>query len=296
MLADLDRGLVTVTGEDAGSFLQSLLSQDLDPLRDGEGAHALLLQPQGKLVADLRVLRVDARTWWCDCERPYAPALAEGLARFRVRVRADVRDESPGVAAVAVRGRADVADALARLGAELPAAAHAHVAWRGARVVRSAWPGEPGIDVIGPRGDVQAAREATGLATAAPEALERLRIEAGVARQGHDVDERTIAQEAFLDETAVSFTKGCFVGQELVCRIDTRGHVNRYLRRLRAEGPVVPGATVTHGGRAVGEVTSAVGGVALAMVRREVEPPAEVLVTWEDGARPARLEALRAAP
>src|SRR5207245_11738420 len=94
----------------------------------------------------------------------------------------------------------------------------------------------------------------------------------GEARQGLDVDDRTIAQEAELERDAVSFTKGCFLGQELVCRIDARGHVNRFLRRLRADTPIARGAAVLAGGKEVGTVTSAAGTVGLAMVRRQVEP------------------------
>jgi len=289
MLADLDRGLVTVIGDDAASFLQSLLSQDLDPLRDGDGAHALLLQPQGKLLADLRVLRVDAATWWCDCERSVAPALAEGLNRFRIRVKAEVVDASAGFRAVAARGAVDAA----ALGIDVPEATHAHVAWRDARVVRAGWPGLAGFDVIGPAATVAAAVDALGGELAPPEELERARIEAGVVRQGFDVDERTIPQEAHLETSAVSFTKGCFVGQELVCRIDTRGHVNRYVRRLRLETPAPRGAVVEAAGRTVGEVTSVAGTVALATVRREIEPPAEVTVTWNTGETRATLEDMR---
>src|SRR4029079_11336325 len=108
---------------------------------------------------------------------------------------------------------------------------------------------------------------------------ERARIEAGVPRQGLDTDERTIPQEAGLELVAVSFTKGCFVGQELVCRIDSRGHVNRHLRRLRAsEGTLPRGDVVSFGGKEIGEVTTSSGDVALAMLRREIEPGAEVSV------------------
>ena len=108
-------------------------------------------------------------------------------------------------------------------------------------------------------------------------------------RQGFDTDERTIPQEAGLERVAVSFTKGCFVGQELVCRIDTRGHVNRNLRRLRAaSGSMARGEAVAFEGREVGEVTSAAGSVALAMLRREVEPGAQITA----GAVEAVVEAL----
>jgi folate-binding protein YgfZ len=115
-----------------------------------------------------------------------------------------------------------------------------------------------------------------------------MRIEAGVPRQGLDIDETTIAQEAYLERDAVSFTKGCFLGQELVCRIDTRGHVNRLLRRLRADEPIERGASVVVDGKEVGTVTSAIGGVALATVRRQVEPGTAVSA----GAVTATLEAI----
>lgn len=128
------------------------------------------------------------------------------------------------------------------------------------------------------------------------EAAERARIEAGVPRMGLELDASVIPQEAFLENDAVSFTKGCFIGQELVCRIDTRGHVNRFLRRLRADDPVAvmaPGSEVRAGGKVVGQVTSSVPGLALAYVRREVEPPSlatvgSASVTVEPVGAPAR--------
>jgi len=143
------------------------------------------------------------------------------------------------------------------------------------------WPGGEVVEAIGPADAIDALRARIDAPVLDSEAYERARIEAGVPRQGVDTDERTIPQEAGLERFAVSFTKGCFVGQELVCRIDTRGHVNRNLRRLRASsgsGSLAVGAGVSLDGREVGAVTSTAGDVALAMLRREVEPGASVLV------------------
>jgi folate-binding protein YgfZ len=221
----------------------------------------LLLEPRGKLVADLHAARVGAEEWWCVCEAGVGAVLAAGLTRFRIRVKVDI-EERP-VSALAVRG-----DALA---VSVPA---------GAVALRVDWPGDSGVELIGTRDAIDAAAAAFTAAGAVEidaEAYEARRIEAGVPRQGFDIDESTIAQEAYLDRDAVSFTKGCFVGQELVCRIDTRGHVNRLLRRLRADATIPPGATVDFDGKAVGTVTSAVGPVALALLRREVEPASVVL-------------------
>ena len=107
------------------------------------------------------------------------------------------------------------------------------------------------------------------------------RIAAGVARMGADLDDSVIPQEAFLELDAVSFTKGCFIGQELVCRIDSRGHVNRFLRHVvpADSGVTLPiGAEIILGEKVVGSVTSSSAGIALGFVRREVDPPADAIV------------------
>jgi folate-binding protein YgfZ len=259
--ARIDRDLVVVSGPDATSFLQSLVSQDLDPVRVGETVTSLLLQPQGKLIVNFRAPRVSDDTWWCDCDGGYGAALADGLNRFKIRVKVDVTPQP--VATLAVR--------------------HATVAAAdGVRLVPS-W---SGVDALGSPEAIGAFRATLDLPEVDAAAYERARIEAGVPKLGVDIDDKTIPQEAFLERDAVSFTKGCFVGQELVCRIDTRGHVNRYLRRLRADRPLDAGADVTSDGKVVGRVTSAVGDVALATLRHEVEPGAVVSA----GAVNARVE------
>lgn len=287
-------GLVVVAGPDARTFLQSIVSQDLDPVPEGGTVASLLLQPQGKLSVAFRATRrragdaggaeagddaASGDEWWCDTEPEVAERLASGLARFRIRVRVEVTDRTAGTAAASVIGTTAVAvpDGLVALPA--------------------AWGDRPGVDVIGAPAAVEAFVADCGLPVGDAATLEAVRIAAGVPRHGLDIDERTIPQEAFLERDAVSFTKGCFIGQELVCRIDSRGHVNRFLRRLEGTGPVVPGpgAEVSVDGAVVGAVTSAaaVPGtdrvVALAMVRREVEPPADVTVADPTGPVTARL-------
>jgi folate-binding protein YgfZ len=247
--AVLERDLVVVQGPDATSFLQSLVSQDLDVVPVGASAHVLLLQPQGKLVVDFNTLHRGADEWWCLVEPGFGAALADGLNRFKIRVKAHI--ETRPVTVFAVRGQEPPADS------------------KGADIVGVSWNGSPAYDAL----QFDAGRDALGVPVVSAAEYERARIEAGVPRMGAELDERTIPQEAGLERDAVSFTKGCFVGQELVCRIDTRGHVNRNLRRLRAPGgTLTPGSEVAYDGRAVGSVTSAAGDVALAMLRREVEP------------------------
>ena len=138
------------------------------------------------------------------------------------------------------------------------------------------------FEVVGPVGLVTAWLDGAGVPVGSPAEREVWRVAAGIARQDVDLDDGVIPQEAFLEIDAVSFTKGCFLGQELVCRIDSRGHVNRFLRRLRLDAPVRVGDEIRHEDRAVGTITSVAEGpdgvVALGFLRREVEPPASVRV------------------
>jgi tRNA-modifying protein YgfZ len=270
--ARVARDLVVVEGADATSFLQSLVSQDLDAVAVGESGHALLLQPQGKVLVDFSVVHVADDMWWCVCEGGFGAALASGLNRFKIRVKVDVT-EVP-VAALAARGLARPVGIASSEALQL---------------VTVDWGGAPAFDAIGSEADVTALSHALDAPLLNENEYEAARVEAGVPRQGFDIDERTIPQEAGLELVAVSFTKGCFVGQELVCRIDSRGHVNRHLRRLRAsEGTLPRGDTVSYEGKEMGEVTTSAGAVALAMLRREIEPGTEVNV----GAVSAVVEAL----
>jgi tRNA-modifying protein YgfZ len=292
-----DRGAVLVTGPDAWSYLQSLVSADLDAVGPGEGVHSLLLTPQGKLDVDFRLLRVGDEVW-LDCDPGFGEQLAASLSRFRIRVKCDVTDRTANWGSLAVRGP-DAIGAASALGGDVPAAPYAHVPFEDAVVVRVPWPGGDGFDVIGPPDAIARATdrlEGAGVPACGAEAYEALRIEAGVPRQGFDLDERTIPQEAFLDRDAVSFSKGCFLGQELVCRIDTRGHVNKYLRRITDLGDETPprGAEIVAGEKVVGTVTSSVPAAALGYVRHEVEPPADVELRWDGGAAHAVVEALPA--
>jgi folate-binding protein YgfZ len=300
-----DRGVVVASGPDATSFLQSIVSQDVDPIADGHGARSLLLTPQGKLGITMRMLHIGDE-WWLDCDAGFGDELAASLTRFRIRVDVTITDHSGSWDVLEVRGH----EAPARVGAaahvDVPERPDAHVAWGDRRIVRSDWPEMLGVDVIGPTAAVHEARDEllhAGVEPFAPGAYEAARIEAGIVRLGVDVDEKTIPQEAFLDRDAVSFTNGCFLGQDLVCRIDTRGHVNRYLRRLRFTDGTVPvaGDEVVLDDKVIGVVTSAAAvpdateAVALAMVRHEVEPPATAVVRSDGREVTAVVEELPAA-
>ena len=204
-----ERGAVLVSGPDAWSYLQSLVSADLDTVGDGQGVHSLLLTPQGKLDVDFRLLRV-ADEVWLDCDPGFGEQLAASLLRFRIRVKCDVTDRSGKWGSLAVRGP-NAIDAASALDVQVPAAAHSHAPFEDSAVVRAPWPGGDGFDVVGPAATVAKAADrlsAAGVPACSTDAYEALRIEVGVPRQGYDLDEKTIPQEAFLELDAVSFSKG----------------------------------------------------------------------------------------
>jgi tRNA-modifying protein YgfZ len=271
----LERDLVTVTGPDAFSFLQSLVSQDVEGLDDGAVVSSLLLTPKGKIDSWFRLVRVGDDAW-LDVEAGFGAALRAALERFRLRVKVEIDEPIEPWGMVALRG-----DAFAGIDA-VPASS---------RVLPVGWSTTVGVDVIGPREDLVdfAAR---GLDA---DAYERARIQAGIPRLGLDLDDSTIPQEAWLDRDSVSFSKGCYLGQELVARIDSRGHVNRLLRGIRptdAGRELTRGADVEADRKVVGRITSSVPGFALGYVRRELEPPTAVTVAGAD----ALVEALPGRP
>ncbi len=280
---ELARDVLRASGPDAISFLQGQLSQDVAVMEVGGSVFSLVLQPQGKVEALLRVTRVGDDELVLDTDAGWGDSLRERLERFKLRVRCDF--EPLAWRCLAVRG--------AETGGLDPPPP-------GTWQVVPDTPGVPGFDLLGPDPIVPA-----GALVVGHDAYEALRIEAGVPRMGAELDASTIPAAAGVVERTVSFTKGCYTGQELVARIDSRGgNVPRRLRGLVVATNVLPpvGATVEVDGRDVGTLTS-VGEsierrapVALAYIRRDVEVPAEGRLHWDGGASPARVEALPLVP
>lgn len=241
-VARLPRGVIEVAGPDAERFLQNLVSQDIGGMEVGTARRALLLTPKARIIADPRVTRVADDVYLLDLEPDAAQPLAAALTRYRLGAKATIEDVGDRWALVAVVGPA--AMALDGLVLDAPLGA------------------VPRHDVLVPAADADAAMDAAVAAGAVPvdaDALEAVRIEQGVPRLGHDVDERWMPAEVGLVEVAVSFDKGCFIGQEPVTRLHRRGHANRGPRRLIADGPLEVGAALLDGEREVGVVTSAAG-------------------------------------
>jgi folate-binding protein YgfZ len=275
---ELPRDVVRACGPDTLSFLQGQLSQDV-ALPAGGSAWTFLLQPQGKVVALLRATRTGDDEFLLDTDAGWGQAVLERLQRYKLRVRCDL--ESLDWRCTALRG---------------PRAHDVDPAGGAAVVAPADWPGLAGVDLLGPSPHAPA-----GVRMCSREAYEAVRIEAGVPAMGAELDERTIPAEAGVVPQTVSFTKGCFTGQELVARIDSRGgNVPRHLRGVLVTGAAAPpvGAALRHGEREVGALTSVAvspgrgGPVGLAYVGRAVTPPTDVTVVWEGGSAPARVEAL----
>lgn len=223
----LARDAVEVRGPDAPAYLQGQLSQDLEPLGVGGSAPALLLEPDGKLCALVRVLRTADDAYVLDTDAGFGEQVRSRLARFRLRTKVGVDlVEWPCVALRGALVAPPVGDVVAGGGGPWAAA----VDWNGAH----------GVDLLGPGADAGVPDRARWVS---PGAWEALRIEAGIPVMGRELDERTIAAEAGLVGRTVSFTKGCYTGQELVARLDARG--SRVARRL--VGVVAGGAGAAAG-------------------------------------------------
>jgi folate-binding protein YgfZ len=290
-----DRLRMTVRGSRAAETLTGLVSNDVLALQPGHGAYAAALTAKGKIIADVRIFCRRSDDFLLD-----VPAAASGgfLAMMIKYVNprlATYADDSSRLACLGVVGphaRQVVAHALGTSPSEfdlLPPYAHVDAEFGGGvvMVTRSVDFGIDGFDCFVPTAAAGALREALRDSGAPPvdvAALEVLRIEAGRPAWGIDITDDTLAQEGNLDALqAISYTKGCYTGQETVARVHFRGHVNRSLRGLRAAALPDGTAVVIADGKEVGEVRSRghsprFGAIALAMIRREVEAGSVVTV------------------
>ncbi len=249
------RAFVGVTGPDAEDYLQRMLSNDVEALSPGEACEALLLTAKARLIAPLVVVRRAVDDFLLLTEPELGERVRDELLRFRFAAKAAIEPEEHESWVVLGSGEGGI-----------PCRDY----------------GVPAVELLDERPDA---------ADVSAEELELLRIRAGVPRWGRELDERVLPAEAGLDARAISFTKGCYPGQEPVARLHYRGHANRGLRVLALEGGELPAydAELTWEGRPVGRITSAAsdpeGGVlCLAYVRAEVPPDAALAL----GARCAR--------
>jgi folate-binding protein YgfZ len=262
------RAMFVVRGGEAADFLQGQISNDVEALVPGQGCYATILNHKGKLRTDLRVLR-GADFYWLDTDAIGHAVLSHMLRTYTVGREVRWEDVGEGHALLSLIGPA--ADELVD---EPPAAdEHAFVDTGGGLNVRT----DLGIDLICSTARAERLRAELEVEQVSEEVAECLRIESGRPRLGFDMDAETIPEEAGINERAVDFEKGCYVGQETVARLHYKGKPNRHLRGLLLSEPAERGSEILLGEKVVGRVGSAsvsprLGPIALALVRREAAP------------------------
>ncbi|HEX3040766.1 MAG TPA: folate-binding protein [Solirubrobacterales bacterium] len=266
-----ERGLLIVGGPDAAEYLQGQLTNDTEAIEPGGWIYAALLDRKGHMQADMRVLRPgDGPELWLDLEPEGKVAANRHLQMYKIGREVEVTDASDGHTLLSLIGPRATEVARAVDGASLRT--------------------EAGVDLIVPAAELDRTRDAllaAGAVEVSAAAAEILRIEAGRPRFGAEMGTETMPAEAGIVEQAVSFTKGCYIGQETVARLHYKGKPNRHLRGLRFSAPAEPGQALTLGEKEVGTLGSAAvspafGPVGLAILRREAEPGA-TLAVGEDG-------------
>jgi tRNA-modifying protein YgfZ len=313
------RGKIAVAGSDRRTYLHAMLTNDIAALAPGGGCYAAYLTPQGRMIADMRVLELGDLVL-LDLDPSTTAAVLQKLDQFIFSEDVKLGDLSDAFGRLTVAGPIAtrvVCDALS--GSAQPGLTERDLAgWAEFRNVRASFrgqmalvaasleTGEAGFDLYVERPHIEALTEALVAAGAVPAGdadWDVLRVEAGTPAFGTDMDGGTIPLEAGLEGRAISFTKGCYPGQEVVIRIIHRGggRVARKIAGLRVAGATVPshGDLLRAGDREAGRVTSAVwsprvdGPIALAMVHRDfLAPGTELSITHGDQALPAMVVTL----
>ncbi|MGZ4170350.1 MAG: CAF17-like 4Fe-4S cluster assembly/insertion protein YgfZ [Solirubrobacteraceae bacterium] len=277
-----ERGKLALTGPDAKTFLQGQVSNDVEALKPGSGCYTAFLTPKGKMLGDIRILNAGDELL-LDTERVALQELFNMIRRFSVGYTLELHKRTLQRGLLSLLGP----DAVEVAGAEqLGEAEDSNTALDvdgfATRAIRT----EVGIDLLCDAQDTDAliaALTSRGAQPVSEAVAECVRIERGRPRYGVDLDDSVIPQEAGLNQRAVSFTKGCYVGQETVARLYYRGKPNRHLRGLRLAAPAQTGDEIVFADKVVGRLASvaespALGPIALALVRREAAAGSDVVV------------------
>jgi folate-binding protein YgfZ len=281
-----ERGKLALTGSERKEFLQGQVTNDVERLEPGSGCYAAFLTHKGKMLGDLRILDAGDELL-LDCERVALQELFTMIRRFKLGREVELHKRTLERGLLSLLG-----PGARRIAGDVPQQEHAHraaeIAGAPVRLIAT----DLGVDVLcdaEDTGRVADALVAAGAVRASEGDAEVLRVETGRPRYGVDLDDSVIPQEAGLNERAVSFEKGCYVGQETVARLYFRGKPNRHLRGLKLSAPAASGQPLRLGEREVGKLTSVVesprfGPIALALVRREAAP-GDALTVGDDGVR-----------
>jgi folate-binding protein YgfZ len=305
------RGRIRFFGEKSGEALTGLVTSDVLAIQPGHGGYAAALSAKGRIIADMRIL-AGAGSYLVDTPAKAWPAFLAMVKKYVNPRVAGYRDESHAIRDLGVFGprSTPIVETVTEVRSEVLLALEPYdhidivIDGQAVTVMRSPDVGVEGYELFVPfeifdalwRRAIDAGASPAGLA-----AWEVARVEAGRPEWGIDIDDSTIPQEANFDDLgAISYTKGCYIGQEVVARVHFRGHVNRHLRGLRSgnDDPPPTGAQlIDDGGNHVGDVRSSVasprlGGLAIGMVRREVTPGTALKAKWETGERRVEMTTL----
>jgi tRNA-modifying protein YgfZ len=262
------RGRIYATGEDRARLLHAMTTNHVQQLTSGTGCYAFFLNAQGHIQADVNLLCLEDR-FLLDTEPETRERVFRHLDKYIIADDVALEDATATLACVAVEGPR-AADALAAIGAPGPDAECAHAPWNGAIVARVSETGEPGFRIFMPvetKADWIGRLESASAVHATDDAARVVRLEHGKPRYGEDIFDTTLPQET-RQMHAIHFAKGCYIGQEIVERIRSRGHVNRLLVKLEVEGdaPLAGGTRITAGAAEAGEITSSAFSPALGKV------------------------------
>jgi tRNA-modifying protein YgfZ len=297
-----DRLRIRVSGPKAGELVTGMVTNDVSALTPGEGQYAAALTAKGKIIADLRIFAFED-SLLIDTSAAAAAGWKEMVRKYINPRVAPYHDVSSELSDFGVFGRsarsvvAKVMDVDDKELVALPAYGHISRPFADvtATIARVPDLDVDGFDIFVPAQAVGALKtrfHSAGVNEGSKDTWDIARIEAGRPQWGVDMDDTTLPQEANFDELgAISYTKGCYIGQETVARVHFRGHVNRFLRRLRfvtRPAPPKGAELVDETGKVIGEIRSAAlsprfGGIALGMVRREIAPGTTLQAKWPDG-------------
>lgn len=297
-----DRMRMRVSGSKAAELVTGMVTNDVSALTPGEGQYAAALTPKGKIVADLRILALDD-SLLIDTSAAAAPGWKELVRKYVNPRLAPYHDVTSELSDFGIFGRSarsvvsKVMDIDDKDIAALPPYSHVSRPFADvtAIVARAADLDVEGFDIFIPTQAVGVLKNrfhSAAVNAGSKETWDIARIEAGRPEWGVDMDDSTLPQEANFDELgAISYTKGCYIGQETVARVHFRGHVNRFLRRLRfvtRPAPPKGAELLDETGKVIGDIRSAAlsprfGGIALGMVRREIAPGTTLQAKWPEG-------------
>jgi folate-binding protein YgfZ len=304
-----DRTRMRISGPKAAELVTGMVTNDVSALVPGEGQYAAALTPKGKIVADLRIFAVEDGLL-IDASSAAAPGWKEMVRKYINPRIAPYHDLSSELSDIGIFGRSArlvvsrVIDVDDKELSALPPYGHISRPFADGTVIIARVPeiDLDGFEIFVPReaaASLKATLQAAGIFAGSQETWDIARIESGRPEWGTDMDESTLPQEANFDELgAISYTKGCYIGQETVARVHFRGHVNRFLRRMRfvtRPAPPKGAELVDETGKVIGEIRSSAlsprfGGVALGMVRREVPPGTTLQARWDGGECSVQIE------